>query len=806
MPMGRSLRTMALGALVVGGAVSAGAYYLLRRPVPRHKGSLSLRGLRNGAEVIRDRWGVPHIYADNLHDLFFAVGYAQAQDRLWQMEFHRRAASGTLSEVLGDGALEIDRLVRRIGFHRVAEVEWRHPEAAEKAVLEAYSAGVNAYMERARAPVEFGLLRFRPRPWSPVDTLAWGRFMAFSLSGNWDKEILRSWTIERFGAEVAAELETLYPAGAPLVLPPGAESTSSGPPLDEDYAAAAELLGALAGSGLSNNWTVNAHKSASGRPLLANDPHLTLTMPSLFWEVHVDSPEMKCAGACLPGMPGIVIGHNDRIAWGLTASCIDGDDMFVEKVNPDNPGQYADGEGWRDGELVREEIAVRGREAPVVEEVLVTRHGPVISPAIKGEHRTLALRTVCLEPGHQTQAIIQLMGARNWDEFREAIRLWFAPSQNFVYADVDGNIGYQLGGLVPVRAKGHGVVPVPGWTGEYDWTGWVPFDEMPSTFNPPDNWIATANNRIVGDDYPYFLSADYIDSPRQQRIIEMLAEKEKLSADDFRRMQGDQTSLPARELVPRILELEPADEWARRALTFLRAWDQVVAADSVGACVYEAVYSHLVQLAIEEKVGSWSDFYLGRGIHPLRPNGGIFVDSSSWLRDKMRDRPDWFEGRTWRDALAEALESAVAELRQLLGDDVSSWQWGRLHRQAFSHPLGRVRALSRLFNRGPVPVGGDTNTVWQASYFPYHGYGLNGATACYRQVIDVGEFDNSFSTIPSGQSGHPGSRHYGDLIRSWASGGHHPMLWERESIEREARGRLELVPAGGDRADGANGA
>lgn len=806
MPMGRSLRTMALGALVVAGAVSAGAYYLLRRPVPRHKGRVSLRGLRTGAEVIRDRWGVPHVYAENLHDLFFAVGYAQAQDRLWQMEFHRRAASGTLSEVLGEGGLEIDRLVRRIGFRRVSEEEWRQPEATEKAVLEAFSAGVNAYIEGSRLPVEFGLLRYRPEPWHPVDTLAWGRFMAFSLSGNWEKEILRSWTVERFGAEVASELEALYPAEAPLVVPPGAESKSSGPALDEDYAVAVELLGALAGSGLSNNWTVNAAKSATGRPLLANDPHLVLQMPSLFWELHVDSPELKCAGGCLPGMPGIVIGHNDRIAWGVTASCIDGDDLFVEKVNPDNPAQYADGDGWRDGDLVREEIVVRGRKEPVVEEVLVTHHGPVISPAIKGENRTLALRTVSLERGRQTQAITMLMGARHWDEFREAIRYWFAPSQNFVYADVEGNIGYQLAGLVPIRAKGHGVVPTPGWTGEYEWTGWVPFEEMPSLLNPPDNWIATANNRIVDEDYPYFLSADYIDSPRQQRIIEMLTEKEKLSADDFRRMQGDQLSLPAREFVPRMLELEPSDEWARRALTFLRAWDYVVAADSVGACVFEATYSHLVRRAVEEKVGSWSDFYLGRGIHPLRPNGGFFVDAASWLRGKMRDRPDWFEGKTWQRAMGEALESAVAELRGLLGDDVSQWQWGRLHRQSFNHPLGQVRALSRLFNRGPVPVGGDPDTVWQASYFPYHGYGLNGATACYRQVVDVGNWDSSVSVIPSGQSGHPGSLHYGDLIGMWASGGHHPMLWERESVERESRGRLRLVAASAAGGDGTNGA
>jgi penicillin amidase len=806
MAMGRTLRTVTLGLLAAAGVVSAGAYYVLRRPVPRRKGRVRLRGLDTEVEVLRDRWGVPHIYAGNLRDLYFAVGYVQAQDRFWQMEFNRRVASGTLAEVLGEDALDYDRLTRRIGFRRVSEVDWREPEATEKAVLEAFSAGVNAYLERGRLPIEFSILRYRPKPWQPVDTLTFARLMAWALAGNWDTEILRSWTVERFGGEVMAELEPRYPVGKPLIVPPGTAAKGAGPTLEEDYKVVAELAGALAGPGMSNSWAVNGKKSSTGKPLLANDPHLPLQMPSLFWEYHADSPEMKATGACLPATPNVLIGHNDRVAWGLTAAIVDGDDLYVERVNPDDPSQYSYEGEWVDGEVVREEIKVRGREKPVVEEVLITRHGPVISPAIKGESRTLSLRSVVLEPAHQIQGTTMLMGARDWEEFREALRLWPAPSQNFVYADVEGNIGYQLGGLVPVRAKGHGVLPVPGWSGEYEWTGWVPYDELPSALNPPTNWVATANNKIVDDDYPHFLSAHWADSPRQDRIVEMLGEKEKLSIEDFRRMQSDLLSLPARDLVPRMLKLEGKDEWSRRALTFVRAWDYVVAPDSVGACVYEVFFSHLVRKALEEKLGSWADYYMGRGMHPLRPNGSFFQTSPSWLIGKMRERKKWFAGKSWKEAMEEALASAAAELRKLMGDDVSQWQWGRVHRQAFRHPLGSAaagRVLSRLFNRGSVAVGGDPNTVWQTAYAPYYDYELRGPTACYRQIIDMGNFDNSLAVIPSGQSGHPGSRHYGDLIGLWQRVEYHPMPWERASVEQQARGRLSLAPAGSDGADGA---
>ncbi|HEV8574893.1 MAG TPA: penicillin acylase family protein [Dehalococcoidia bacterium] len=794
MGTGRKVRRVATGALLAAGAAVLAGGYVLRRPVPRGKGKVTLQGLRARAEIIRDRWGVPHIYATNIEDVAFAVGYAQAQDRLWQMEVNRRAASGTLSELLGEQALEIDRMTRRIGFRRAAERDWREADKEERAALNAYAAGVNAYIARAKMPLEFTILRSRPGPWQPVDSLAFGRLFGWALTGNWDSEIVRSWTIERFGAEVMAELEPNYPAGAPVIVPPGTEAKGIRPDLLDDMRQTEELVG-FVGRGASNNWAVDGTKSATGKPLLASDPHLTLSMPSIWWEMHIDSPEMKAAGVGLPGLPAVIMGHNERIAWGMTAALVDGDDLFVEQVDPADAPRYRQNGKWSRGEVVREEIAVRKRKEPVVEEVLTTRHGPVISPAIKGETRTLALRTVALEPAHQVKAMMTVMAAQNWDEFRQALQGWPFPSLNFAYADVDGNIGYQLAGLVPMRGKGHGTVPAPGWTEDYDWKGFVPFDELPHSYNPPAHWIASANNKIADDDYPHFLSTENADGFRQKRIVEMLEAKEKHSTADFERMQVDQLSLAAKELVPLVTELKPEDEWCRRVITFLKAWDYRLSPDSVAACVYEVFFAHMVRRTLEEKLGSWSDFFLGKGVHALRPHTLFYVASHSWLMEKMRERPEWFQGKTWSQAMEEALGSAVAELRERLGDEVSRWQWGRLHKQPFAHALGGVRGLDRIFNRAAVPVGGDANTVWQAAYTPYNGYDVNSFTASWRQIIDLADFNESRATLPSGQSGHPGSRHYADMTGMWRRGAYHPMLWDREQVEAGAKRRLELSPS-----------
>jgi len=794
--IGRTARYLVLGlalAAALGGAV---VYSLLRRSVPASKGSVRLEGLDSPVEIFRDRWGVPHIYAGSVKDAMFAQGYVHAQDRLWHMELARRAASGSLAEIFGPVILDADRLLRRVGLRRAAEAELAQFAEAMRENVEAYAAGVNAFIEgnRNRLPPEFLILRFRPQPWMPVDGLTIGKFVGWSLSGNWDTEIVRAWIVERLGPEEAARMEPGYPVGAPLIVPPGAECRGLGAPLLEELHKVQELVGA--GGGGSNNWVVDGHKSVTGKPLLANDPHLPLQMPSIWYEVHLNGGGANVIGASIPGIPGVIIGHNDRIAWGVTNTMTDGDDLFVEQINPDDPRQYAYGGKWVDGDIVREEIRVRGRREPVVEEVLVTRHGPIIGPSITGERRALALRTVVAEPGQHAQSILLLNSAGNWEEFREALRQWPAPAQNFVYADVEGNIGYQMAGLVPLRAKGQGLVPSPGWTGEYEWKGFVPFDELPSVLNPPTHYVATANNKIVDDDYAYFLGAEYLDGYRIQRIVDLLEAREKHSLEDFRSIQGDVYSIPGRELAQHLLGLQPADEDARRALNFLRVWDYQLSPDSVAATIVQAFFLQMLRNTVAVKLGPLTDYFVGKEVHPAVPDSFYLHRSASWLLGLMREAPaDWFAGRSWPEVIEQSLVEAVAGLRRQLGEDMSRWTWGRVHYAPFEHVLGRVRALQPLFNRGPVPVGGDMNTVAQASYVGSRPFVVHSYTASYRQIVDLSDLNRSVAILPGGQSGHPASRHYSDMIDAWRRVEYHPMLFDRGEIERQAEGRLTLMPA-----------
>ncbi|KPJ49025.1 MAG: hypothetical protein AMJ38_04110 [Dehalococcoidia bacterium DG_22] len=795
MVIGRTIRYLVVG-LALGAAVGGAAVYsLLRRTVPSSKGVVSLKGLDSSVEVIRDRWGVPHIYAGSVRDAVFGQGYVHAQDRLWHLELARRMASGGLAEVFGPLALDADRLLRRVGLRRAAEAELAQLAEAVRQNMEAYAAGVNAFIEgnRNRLPPEFLLLRFRPEPWTPVDSLAIGKFIGWSLSGNWDSEIVRSWIVERLGPEEAARMEPGYPVGAPLIVPPGAECRGLGVPLLEELRKVQELVGARGGG--SNNWVVDGDKSVTGKPLLANDPHLPLQMPSIWYEVHLNGGGLNVIGASMPGIPGVIIGHNERIAWGVTNTMTDGDDLFVERINPANPRQYEYGDKWVDGDLVREEIRVRGRREPVVEEVLVTGHGPIISPSIPGEGRALALRTVAAELSQHAHAILLLNRAGSWEGFREALRQWPAPAQNFVYADVEGNIGYQLAGLVPIRAKGQGLVPSPGWTGDYEWTGFIPFDELPSVLNPPTHYVATANNKIVDDDYPHFLGAEYADRYRVQRIAELLEAREKHSLEDFRGMHGDVYSMPGRELAQHLLTLQPANEDAKRALNFLRVWDYQLSPDSVAATIVEAFFLHLLRNTVAAKLGPLTDYFIGKEVHPAIPDSGYFHRSASWLLALVKEAPaDWFAGRTWPQVMEQSLGEAVVALRRQLGEDMSRWTWGRVHYAPFEHVLGRVRALRPLFNRGPVSVGGDMNTIAAAGYVGSRPYAVYSYAASYRQIIDLSDLNRSVAILPGGQSGHPASHHYSDMIEAWRRVEYHPLLFDRVEIERQAAGKLTLTP------------
>ncbi len=798
-----SFSWLAAGGAALGAVGLGTVWTLLRRSLPQTSGRLRLRGLHGPAEVLRDRWGVPHIYAEDVHDLYFAQGFCHAQDRLWQMEFNRRLASGRLAEVLGAAALDVDRLMRRVGLHRAARRDVETADAETRALYDAYVAGVNAFLSLGRPlPPEFLILRLRPDPWQPADTALMGRLISFGQGVNWDTEIARLRMVEAVGPELAAQLDPGYPADMPVAVPPGGTAAAPLAQPSGDFAGLAQALGVGLRGG-SNNWAVDGTKSASGRPLLASDPHIPPTMPCTWYEIHLTSPDHSVAGASLVGMLGVAIGHNDRIAWGITNGMVDTADLYVERVDEAHPQRYEYDGRWEEGELLREEIKVRGRATPVVEEVLITRHGPDIGPALAGEARHLTLRSIALEgrglvgPGHH------LSQAGDWESFRAALREWETLAMNFVYADVDGNIGYQLGGRVPIRGRGRGLLPAPGWDPAYEWVGTIPFDDLPNAYNPPAHFVASANAKIVGDDYPHYLSSDWADGYRHQRIADVLSEGEALTPEDMVRLQVDDLSLPAIELMPFIRRLEPRSERCRMARDLLLAWDGRLSEESAAAALFQVFHLALYQKVFGARLGDEAlETYLGKGAHVMIPaNGYVYRAASNLVAAVREGRDDWFpaeNGRrsTWESVGADVLDETAALLAERLGDDSRRWRWGDLHRISFSHPLGRVKPLDRLFSRGPYPVRGDANTVFQNSYHPLEPFDVTLPTASYRQVIDFADFNNSRSTIYGGQCGHPLSRHYDDLTPGWLVGASHSMPWDRQQVERVTEAALNLEPAG----------
>jgi penicillin amidase len=587
------LTAIGVGLLIIVLILAGGMTWLVRRPWPQVSGTLTVPGLLAPVEVIRDDWGVPHIYAQNEQDLFFAQGFVHAQDRLWQMEFNRRIGSGTLSAALGEATEETDRFLRTIGLRRAAEKEWLLLDDDTRSILEAYAAGVNAYVEthRDRLPLEFTILGVDPSPWTAVDTLAWGKVMSFNLGGNYELELLRARIIAELGEEAAQQLLPPYADGAPVIIPPEARSYAW--LRDSDFGgldALAAILGDRGATWGSNNWTVHGSHTATGLPLLANDTHLGLNMPSIWYENGLHGGRFDSVGFSFPGAPMVIIGHNSRIAWGVTNLGPDVQDFYIEKLNdPIHPTQYEFRGEWQELQVVQEIIEVKD-QSPVTLDVFITHHGPIMNDVIGDleEAEPMALQWTALDSSYLFRAVTLINLASNWDDFRQALSYWDVPSQNFVYADVDGNIGYQSPGNIPVRAPGHqGLVPVPGWTGEYEWQGSIPFNELPSVLNPPTGFVATANNKVVPDDYPYHLAFEWAAPYRAQRITELLAADDNITFDEIRDIQAQTYSLPAELLRPYLLSVEPETDLQRLALVELKTWDLQLETDRAGASVYQ---------------------------------------------------------------------------------------------------------------------------------------------------------------------------------------------------------------------------
>jgi penicillin amidase len=766
----------------------------LGRRLPRTSGTIVVPGLRNELVIRRDQWGVPHVEARDELDAYFGAGFCHGQDRAFQMETLLRVGRGTLAEVIGPEALPVDRLSRRIGFHHSAKEQWPVVEPDVRAMLEAYAAGVNSGRSRGlpRRAHEFFLLGFEPTPWTPLDSLGVMKIISLSLSSNWDAELARLKVLLADGPEALAALDPVYPEWLPVISPPGKEAGPSADRLAEDLSAFAAL--AAVGGGGSNNWTIAGSRTATGRPILANDPHLDATLPAHWYLAHLRCPQWEVAGMSFPGGPNFPCGHNAVAAWGVTAGMVDDTDLFREKIGPDGVS-VREGDRWVPCKVREEVIQVKGT-APVTERVLVTRHGPIVSPALKDppDGEALSLRAIWLDP-RPIRGLLCLHKVRSFDEARAELAKWPATSQNVVYADTSGTIGWQLMGTAPRRRKGNGTFPQAGWDPEAGWEpDPVPAAEMPHLANPDAGFIATANNQSLPDGEGPFLTADYIDGYRVANIGRNLASRRDWDVSSTQKLQIDQRSLPWEEVRDELLAVPAAGADARQALDLLRSWDGILSADSAAAAVFELFLAEMVRRVARAKApGSWAAA-VGRGDSPLMGYNFFAFRRTGHLVRVLRAKPAGWFARPWPDEVADALGAVVRWLKENRGPDTGNWGWGHVRTLTLEHPFGQKKMFTKVFNLGPVPCGGDGDTINQASARPLEPLTRPDSIASMRAVMDVGGWENCRYSLPAGQSGNPLSPHYADLLPLWHRGEGVPIAWSPEAVEKATRETLRLVP------------
>ncbi len=760
--------------------------------LPQIDGELRVPGLRERVSVVRDLHGVPHIRASSLHDLWFAQGFVHAQDRLWQMEVGRRQLAGTFAEIIGEAVLESDRLVRRVGFVRAAEREWAQANEESRAVVEPYVAGVNAFLASGEPlPIEFELLGYRPSAWTPLDVVVgqkWGSFQSVPF----DAKLANLALLRALGTEGFARLFPWYPPDAPVIVPPGEEAG----PLDWGLRDLLERpqQGAEAVGG-SNNWAVDGALTTTGKPLLAGDPHQTPTVPGSHYVCHLVCPEFAAVGVG-GGGPGVNLwGHNGDVAWSLTRSGVDTQDLLIEQLDGGDPPRYLFRDEWLPVQVHREEFRVRGRDEPVVELVYETHHGPIVSGGPGQPGPALALAWGGMEPTQSFASLVPIHSARTVPEMIEAHREWGSNNGNHVFADTSGNIGYLLSGRLPRRRGGPAHVPVPGWTGEHEWEGWVPFEEMPRSVNPPSHFVNTSNNLIVRPDYPHYVSAGPFASDRAQRIASLLRSRAPHTIEGFAAIQGDLHSISGHRLAQRAARVEPATERGRHARDLLATWDGVLGAESAAAAVYEVMLAKLSAATLARFRDSLPD---------PKPTAGQLVSLLGRLRHAIVNDETLFLDRlpydSWDEPLALALDAAAAYLDEELGPD--GWAWGKLHFVEFRHDLGRTEREAALFTFGRLPVGGDHSTAFNTSYTPTFLRDFSGSLLdfravyfpLYRQIIDLADVRRSLFILPPGQSGHVASPHYADLLDDALNLRYRPLLWDEQDIEANAEGHLTLTP------------
>jgi penicillin amidase len=764
---------------------------LLGRRLPRLDGALQVPGIRRPVSIRRDDWGVPYIEADTDEDAWFGLGFCHGQDRAFQLEVLLRVVRGTLAEWIGKRGLVVDRLSRRIGFCRAAGQQLGVLDADLRAMLAAYAAGIGAGSTRGlpRRPHEFVLLRSRPTPWTATDVLALIKLQSFSLVANWDSELTRLKILLEDGPEALAALDPVYPAWLPVTAPVGAQAGAAVDRLAADLAAFTALVPVGGGS---NNWALGPSRTATGRPLLANDPHLPPVLPPHWYLAHVRTPGWAVCGASFVGGPGFPAGHNGFAAWGLTAGLLDNTDLFLEEIGPDGRS-VRQGDGFAACPVLSERIAVKGGPA-VTEEVLLTPRGPIIGPAFEGVPAAISMRAVWLDP-LPMGGMLRMHRCRSFEEFRASLSAWPALSANMVYADETGAVGWQLAGQAPRRRKGWGLLPLPGRDPDAGWEKEpVHFEQMPYLHNPPEGFVATANTQPLPEGTGPFLGADFVDGYRLARLLQVLRGRHDWDLAGCQRLQLDQQSVPWKELREFVLGVPAADADVRQALGLLGAWDGRLHADSPAATVYQFFVAEMVGRVAKAKAPRTYRWALGQGFSTFAPHNIFGLRRLAHLVRLLRAQaPGWF-ARPWPEELADALRATIRRLRAGYGPDVSRWAWGRVRPLTLLHPLAVRKGLRRIFNLGPVPWGGDQTTPAQAAVFPLAPAANPAFVATMRLVIDVGNWEASRFVLPGGQSGNPLSRHYGDQFLLWQRGDGIPIAWSAAAVEQVTRHTLRLVP------------
>ena len=784
-----------LGLIGLAVLAAAGTFFWFQRTVsgsqPQVSGTITVAGIHDPVEIIRDVHGIPHIYAQSEPDLFFAMGYAMAQDRLWQMEFYRRVGTGRLAEILGKEALDADR-----HFRTLAAADKRRRLPDEVGLLtEAFAAGVNAYLERHRdrLPLEFKLLGFQPEPWQSDDYNAIYTLINWGLSLGWKvdltaAEILKKVGEDRFRDAFAPPAE----AGRPIAL-----EIDPIPLLDFSGIVATFLkvsrLTGFTPAPASNNWVISGARSVTGKPLLANDTHMPLTNPSLWWEVHLVCPTIDAAGFAIPGLPGLPLGHNRHVAWGITNVMVDDVDFYIERLNPQNPLQYRYEDHWEDMRSVRQTIRVKGA-APVDIDIRLTRHGPVIENAqVDDSNQVVSARWAVNDLELPARAAFRLLKAASVEDVVEALKDWEAPGQNFVFADTDGSIGYWCCAAIPIRPRGNGLLPVPGWTGGDDWAGYLPFEKRPHAIDPPDGYVASANNAVNDITFPHVIGTYWEPIDRISRIRELINANPKLSVDDMAAMQTDVACPLSAELVPvmlRVMDQRFSATPEAPVRDILAQWDYRMSERSAAATIYETTYLNLLENIFKDELGpALYRHYIGLTVFaPRALRHMLRTGRSGWLDDVGTPQTE-----TLTDVVEKSLRQALADLRSRFGADIARWTWGRLHTLTFHHPLGERKPLDRLFDLGPYSTSGSHLTVDKKQYDYTRPFTVREGVS-QRMIVDLADPAVALHVLPTGESGLLGNAHNSDQIDLYLEGRFHPSWLIRSDIEHHAEATLAMKP------------